>query len=361
MDLFIKKYKNLFHFTSDTVLLQHPITQSLSISEEINNYNIAKFSIPTFVDIVSDDIIEVVDATKNDKVIFRGYVYEKKKVITSNWSVAEGFADLIVYSEKAVLQRRRRLGDDITYTAKTVGYILNELLNEWNDLWESWLLQVEDEQTLDIQVKQWDDIYSVLEEMCAQLWLFRDVNFGNIKVSAILGSDYSNGGVGRELYYNGDHTNANNVESFIEIDQARKYSIVIWSDQEGNKVTEPSSFAGLIGENIYWVLYETFRNWDLTAKTLKKYQDVTNRKPVYEFNVENNTLSANVWDIVKIHIENVDKKTDGIGASTIIKKRVVYNDWVLDVNYTIGEANAEIVDDSVFFKKLYSEVKKKSL
>jgi hypothetical protein len=99
----------------------------------------------------------------------------------------------------------------------------------------------------------------------------------------------------------------------------------------------------------------------LEEKTVQKYNEVSIRQPIYQIVVERNTLDVNVGDIVKITVENVSSNIDGIGALTVVKKKFLYNDGVVETTYNISEAKATIQDEVQFFKKIYTQIKKQAL
>lgn len=85
------------------------------------------------------------------------------------------------------------------------------------------------------------------------------------------------------------------------------------------------------------------------------------RQPIYQIVVERNTLDVNVGDILKITIENVSSDIDGIGALTVVKKKFLYDNGVVETTYNISEAKAVVQDEVDFFKKIYTQIKKQAL
>jgi hypothetical protein len=258
MLLFLKKYAGMFY--TDEVLTQYLVTERVETEEDLQNYPIAKLSVPVDVGIGSDDFITLCDADRNDFVIFRGIIGEVKNNITSNGSVASGVAELTVYGEKSVLQRRQKLGGDQTFTGQTLQYIIETILAPYIAIGETRSVNTSFITTTNIEVKEGDDVYGVIDELCGEFGLLWSVNGGVITIGATVGYDYSSGGAGVEIYYNGKDSFTNNVESFVELQQNTRYSAVIGKDKAGNKYMYPESLASLAGQPFYGVFYQEFRN-----------------------------------------------------------------------------------------------------
>lgn len=359
MLLFLKKYAGMFY--TDEVLTQYLVTERVETEEDLQNYPIAKLSVPVAVGIGSDDFITLCDADRNDFVIFRGIVGEVKNNITSNGSVASGVAELTVYGEKSILQRRHKIGADQTFTGQTLQYIIETILAPYIAIGETRSVNTSFITTTNIEVKEGDDVYGVIDELCGEFGLLWRVDGGVITIGTTVGYDYSSGGAGVEIYYNGKDSFTNNVESFVELQQNTRYSAVICKDKAGTKYMYPESLASLAGQPFYGVFYQEFRNWNLQQKTVQKYNEVSVRQPIYQIVVERNTLDVNIGDILKITIENVSSNIDGIGALTVVKKKFLYDNGVVETTYNISEAKATVLDEVDFFKRIYTQIKKQAL
>lgn len=359
MLLFLKKYTGVFYTTE--VITQYLITERLEIEQDVQNYDICKVNVPINVGIVADDFVTICDADRNDFVMFRGIVGDIKNYYTSNGSVASKVAELSIFSEKSVLQRRQKIGGDQTFTGQTLEYIIETLLAPYNAIGENWSVNTAFIDTVNIEVKEGDDVYGVIDELCAEKWLLWSVDNGVITIAETIGYDHSDGGAGVEIYFNGKDSFANNVDSFVELQQNTRYSAVIGKDKAGTKYMYPESLASLAGQPFYGVLFLDFRTGDLEEKVVQKYNEVSILQPIYQVVVERNALDVNIGDLVKVTVENSGAGIDGVGTLTVVKKKIVYDNGVVETTYNVSEAKATIQDEVQFFKRIYTQIKKQAL
>lgn len=327
MKLLLKVYEHQF---DDTVITQEIINSEVVIEEDIKTFSIATFRMP-LIKIEEYNIVEIYEVWNTDKRIFRGYVYEIKPI----WRQF-GEVDIVCRGEKAIFNDRCVLSDK-NYEDQDIKVILEDLLADYIPYWEDWLLEVDFIKDITLELKEWDDYFGVLDELadqCEAEWTIIDKKVlfkRNIWIDRSTGVNY------QEITYNWLFPNNSNIWNIDVIGTATRYNVVIGRWEEKTRYT-----ANWFIDRLYWVKFEDFRDWDLEEKTEKELENSNRNQRVYQVVVEQNTINANIWDKIRLIVENTNSFYDIDSSVYVISKTTRYFNGSKTVNYSLWELNLRI-------------------
>lgn len=318
--------KVIEHQFIDTVITQELIDSKVEIDEDLNGFGIAKFSIP-MTTIQEDNKIELYEIWNTDKKIFTWYVYKVEPVRKQFWIL-----NIECRSEKALFNKRLCL-NDINISSDDIAVAIQTILNEYIPYWETRLIETDFTQNVSIDIKKWDNWYDVLDELASQNNAVRDIQNAKILFKSILWNDYTSWPLYKEITYNWLYPNNSNIKSISVIWTATRNNIVVAEDANHNVMFDSSWYV----DRIYWVGKNEFRSWNLNANLQKMIVSWNKVQRTYEVEVEQNTLDVNIWDKIKLIVENTNSYFDINSEVYITKKNTIYNNGSKLVKYNVWE------------------------
>lgn len=356
MQLILKKYSWWFDFTSPTG--QFFIESKVELTYELTNFDNARFLLPIEFGLREDDFIEICEVTDVDTCIFRWFVerYEPTYTNVPRQQVPRTFAQYVVFSEKALLQKRKLLRD-VTFSSDTLSAIVTDIIWDYNTRWDNRTVSSTISWTTNLDSKIWDSYYNIIQEIVDEKSWFWDVVNGEIRMRTQLGVDRTSGAWFVEFLYNQKFPSTNTVSEFRVVGQSTRANIIIGKDKSWSTyIAEDNSFG-----KVLWVLKFDFRDWDLQEKTEQKLQEKIAQQRIFKFNVEVWSVEADVWDIVKLSIEDTDPEINWQSDAIILKKKVTYDNWWKFVEFVIADKVIEERTDSEIIIRLIKNVDLQSL
>jgi len=322
MEIVAKIYE---HYRSSVILDQIQIKSKLSIEDELGNFWTADFD-ATSLSLVEYNKIELYEAGSPDTLVFKGLVHQPLKEITA----LKNKTQMVCRSEMAIMLSRKVL---VARTkTDTIENIINELLWDYNSLWENRTSQIDLTKTVTIDYKIWDVYFWIFNELSLQWWWYWTIENAKIIMKELLGTDRTYWSWLTEIIL--DKTHDSNVSSLKIVGLSTRANIVVGVDYSKNTVTKQDMSWGVI----YWVHVETFRDGDLADKTQQLLDRMNIRQRVLNLDIDpNKNISANIGDKLHLRIENVDNMEDISSDILVVKKEIVYDFWQKKVLLTVWE------------------------
>lgn len=339
--------KFLTSLRDDTVIAQEEIESQLNITENLDWFGFANFTMPVIDWIEEDVVVELYRVENTDKLLYRGYIHQIKPIWLQFWQM-----EVTLRSEKAVFYRRLILSDT-SYSNQDIKTVIEWLVNVYNTTyWENWVVSTDFNENVSIDVTTGDDIYDILDELAEQTDAKWIVNNWNIEFKRNLGVDRSTWSLYQEVIYDWAFPNNANIASIDVVWTATRANIVIWSD--GSSTTVDDSW---YTTRLYWATYERFRDWDVANKTAKRLEKRDRLQRIYNVEVEQNTITANIGDKIKLIVENTNSFFD-IDDSVIVKKKnTSISNWLISINYELEEFTTTPVTGEVFLQGIKKAIR----
>jgi len=323
--------KVLEHEFIDTVLTTEIIDSEVVIDEDIGTFAVARFSMP-LIDIEEYNIVEIYEVENTDTRIFRGYVYKIEPVRNQFWIV-----NIECRSEKAIMNDRKVLLDK-DYIDKDIWFILNDLISDYS-IYETWTYEVDFTKTINLKLNEWDDYFWILDELAEQCEAQRDIVDKKILFKRNFWTDRTSWINYQEINYNWLFPNNANISNIRVIGTATRNNIVIGKWQEDTKHTSNDYV-----DRLYWVAFERFREWDIIEKTDKELEKQNKNQRIYEITVEQNSIIANIYDKMKLVVENTNSFFDIDSDVYVIGKTINYTNWSKITSYKVGELDLDVIN-----------------
>ena len=293
----------------------------LNIKENINSVWICELKIPIIPWIKKYDNIEIYEISSWDELLFRWFV--------NNIEADLEFMDISSKAYKNLLHNTNVLSDK-SYTAKSVNFIINDLLTDWNtETWTTYEVLWWTTWSIDKDFKIWDNLYNILDEITWLDWLVWDFKDNKITVWDFLWEDRTDINNYFELFYSPEESNTSNIIKIKSSNQSEQYNLIIWSDWTTKVILKSATDYPYIGK------YISFREWDLTTQT-QEYLD-SRKEEQKILNIETNTKeNLNIWDKVKVIIEDTNEYLNFDWDALIISKDIKLQNWSKIVNYWVS-------------------------
>ena len=314
-------------FNPSDVFDQHIVTSSLDATWDLYWVDEAKITIP-YISAIDDtywwcDLYEV--NGNADKKIFDWYILESNPLF--RWWAK---MDLILRSKKEFLRERQALSAT-NYVSTIAGTIIDDLISVYNAKWDNWVVSRDlytwsTEPVINIKIEIWDNYYDIFDEIASQMGWNWDYMDGKIYFATDIWVDYSLESSVKyvELYYNwklGQTTNIKDIKPRII---SNRKNIVVGIDQNWTKNIQEDLTWG----RVYWAIKEDFRDWDLTAKTTSKLQEVNKSQIVYDIYIDSMITWVTKWDKIRVRVEDhVIDKFNMNESMVVIKKIAQYRNW----------------------------------
>ena len=312
---------------SNNIITQEIIESELRIEDDLNWFNIANFQIP-FIDWIEEDVrVDLYEVWNVDTKIFSWFIYKIEPIRNNRWVI-----NIECRSEKAIFNKRLILSDK-SFSWVSIKTILNDVLDDYNTYWDRRTLSCDFDKNITIDIKQGDKYFDVLDELSEQCEANRDIRDWVVLFKQNIWTDYSNGDTYQEIYFNWFYPNTCNISSIKVSWTATQSNIVMVKDRGWNVTIDSTWYVDFV----YWVWKLEIRDWD-TADKLAKFKQTSNQKQRnYEIDLEQNVILANIWDKLKLVVENTNSFFDINTTVSIIKKNTVYTNASKQVSYTVWE------------------------
>lgn len=330
MQAIVKIYANQF---ATTPISQISEILDVKISYDVNSFDSATLKLAYNVpNIAQYRKVEIYSVEPNsswasyDRLLFSGFIESFKPTARDITIQAK--------SEKALLYRKFVVNDAV-YTTQTISQIMTAILTDWNTAYsETWSFSSSIATTITKTVKQWDNIYDILNELCVQTASVSNSIGWVITASVLLGTDYTSPSNYKELTYDGNDLKFSNMwapdfESYWTIS-----NIIIWSDGTTKSVLSdaPSRATyGALGE------LKSFRAGNLSTTTQNYLDRKKGGQFVYSVKPDWTKFDANVGDKVQMRVENVSSYFNYTWAVIINTKTVSIVNGTLVSEYTVSD------------------------
>jgi hypothetical protein len=278
------------------------------------------------------EIYEVVNW--NDTKKFSWYIDELRPI---RWNFS--LQDVTCRSEKSLFYDRKSL-ISWNYNNKTIEEIIELLINPYNALWEQRTIQWDFIWTTSVEIRKWDVFYDILDDVCKEFNVFWKIESWVIYFSQNLWIDRSIWWqYYQEVYYNDKQPSDTNIVDVNLVWTATRSNIAIAKNYNWSITIDTSRVVDWV---VYWVVYEEFKNNDSQTTSFQwkidKLLDASDRRKFsYNFFVQPNSLDADVWDTVKIIIENTNSNYDINWSTIILKKNILYTHGHKIENFTVWD------------------------
>jgi len=227
-----------------------------------------------------------------------------------------------------------QLLDEWPWTEITIPMVLDDMIDDYSNIYnEPRTYETDFIGNISLDMKRWDNYFDILSEIANQNNASWDIQDWVIKMKQLLWNDYTSWYWYKEIIYNWLYPNNSNIKSINVIWTATRNNIIIAEDSRNNKMFDDSWYI----DRIYWVWKNEFRSWNLYLNLQKMLVSWNQVQRTYEVEVEQNTLDVNIWDKIKLVVENTNSYFDINSDVIIIKKNTVYNNWSKKINYWIWE------------------------
>jgi len=273
-----------------------------------------------------------------DNVIFQGFILDINVNSTTIW--------LTLRSQKWLLERKIILSDK-SYISKTISFILTDLFSDWNTFtWETYTFETDISQTVTKDFKEWDSFFNILDELAELTWAVWNMLENKIYFKIMLWEDRTSWDNFLSLKYNRQMTKANNILEPIMESNWVVSNIIIWKSWSTKQTVKDTwSIA------TYWALVEfiSFREWDLTTQVNQALDLQKQEQRLYKIDLETNKVNANLWDKLKLSIEECDEYRDFTWDVTVNTKELTLVNWTKFVKLWVSDV---IVIQNTFTNKI---------
>ncbi|HPC34987.1 MAG TPA: hypothetical protein PLP73_04910, partial [Candidatus Absconditabacterales bacterium] len=196
--------------------------------------------------------------------------------------------------------------DEGTGTGVDINWLLDDLIDDYsNDYNENWTYDTDFSGNVELNIKQGDVYFDILDELAKQLQASWDIKDKKIIFKRNIGTDRTTGPGYQEISYNGLFPNTANISSIKVVGTATRSNLVLGQDQNNN-ILKAEDYV----DRIYSVRLESFRDGNLYNNTTQALARLNKNQRIYEVTVEQNTILADVGDKVKLIVENTNSFFD---------------------------------------------------
>jgi hypothetical protein len=249
--------------------------------------------------------------------------------------------NITCYDEKHYLSQIRLL-NYVSIVWWNIGNVISELQAQYNIHWQSWTGDV-DNTPISIQTGIWSSRFDVFNDLPIK-WTVRE---WVIVAKQEIWQDIS---YTEKILYTPYESNVNGIKIETKSNFA---NVVIWKNSSWNTYIYPATLPALIT----WVDFQEFRDWDLQQSTIDYYNKLGNTNIIYRADVEQWSITANVWDIIGLVIKWFGKY-DYNWRVYVTKKTVEYTNAVKIETYEVSESVYEKSDFVSKIRKLGRDVQR---
>ena len=345
MELLIKTYQN--QFSTSLINVSEEIN-SVKIKEDLMWFDTMTITIPYLPNLAQMNKIELYEVTMNeDLLIFQWYIY--------NLSPWLNEISIIARSEKALMEKKLVLSDK-NYSWQTITSIMNDLLNDWNTAyWETRTFESNITTTITKEFKKKDNLFWVLNELWELLdavWVCKNnkITFNELiweDKSLIWTTNFT------EAIYNWLDPWENNITDVKYSSLWTVSNIIIGSDSGWDTTVNDTISIWTFG-----ALWEskTFRDWDRANQTNKYLTLKKNEQKTLNIDIQTLTIEPNLWDKIKVRIENINEYINMETAMTVIKRDVDYKNWWKVIKIYLAEKYITMATFENTIKKIMTDV-----
>lgn len=327
MDYIIKIYNSL-NDTRPKVTIED--FESLKFQEDLTSFSSWSCTTSQIEWILKNDIIKIIEVGDTDNIIFNWFIDDLEVWIEK---INITFKDF-----KWLFQNKKVLSDK-SFTNKTPKEIIDNLIADYNSRWDNWICTSDITTTITKQYKIWDNYFDIINEICDFLqiqWIIKNneiiiKNF--VWVDRTLNADFF------EFIYNWTDIAENNIIT-INRKTTPIYNIIIWIDKDNNKTIKQDNTS--ITNN--WPIANTIsvRVWSLEAITQAFLDFYKTEKYYYEIQSSLLEANLNIWDKVKVRIEEAGDYLDFEWNAFIIWKETTFENNSKFIKYSISTNNIKI-------------------
>ena len=336
----IKVYEN---YWSNVVLFQTYLKQSVEIKYDLASFWVATFTLEDYI-VHRNNKIEIYEAWSPDVLVFKWFVSNVEKTAT----VLSEKCVVTCWDGKWLLQERWPL-----YGYENVSTPLNTVVSDmmllWNAMWDNWKYQIDYSDPIDMTYDLGTTCYNIIDELANQVWGYWTVKDDTIVMSPIIWEDKTNT---VEFFF--DWTNASNVKQIVETQADARHNVAIGIGNDWGKLMVYNQ-----RPYPYWVVIENFQTWDLEAKTnaLLDKEDVDKRLLSVELD-PNKDFNVNIWDKVRLRIENCKTIEDYNWEVFVVNKDVTYKFWKRYVAISLSDSTSTTATLAGLIRDINSKVDK---
>jgi len=230
--------------------------------------------------------------------------------------------------------------DEWTWTGVDINWLLDDLIDDYsNDYNENWTYDTDFSWNVELNIKQWDVYFDILDELAKQLQASWDIKDKKIIFKRNIWTDRTTWPWYQEISYNWLFPNTANISSIKVVWTATRSNLVLWQDQNNN-ILKAEDYV----DRIYSVRLESFRDWNLYNNTTQALARLNKNQRIYEVTVEQNTILADVGDKVKLIVENTNSFFDIDSDVYVIGKTINYTNWSKITSYKVGELDLDVIN-----------------
>lgn len=313
------------HYRGQEVFAQREIVSKITIEEKIENFGVAKMEIPITPGLDTGTKIELYEVgNKEDRLVFRGIVYELKPV-WKRWDLLE----ITLRGERALFHQRKSL-KKYKFSNQPISAILTQLLQIYNtDYNEDWGFEIQKDESLTLEVDAGDDYSDLFDEICKQKELFWFVEDGVLFFKKT-GDDLRNTQI---LEYDGLSANPWNITNIELIGTASGGNVILVEDTKGKQTIDKSQYSGVLTG----VVSKQIRKGDDAEKAKQFAKEQARPQRKYQIQVANGSIEAKVGDKIKVEVVNTNSFYDYQGDAMVQSKTTTYSNATKIVQYGIEE------------------------
>ena len=184
--------------------------------------------------------------------------------------------------------------------------VLQDMLDDYNNnYWESRTLDCNITEDIQLDLNLWDDYSSVLNELAWQLWALRNINnwvlIFQLKDNFWTDRTDKTKDSYEEVFFSWTQPTESNISNVVSRWSRQRKNILVAKSPRGRKEIIDSEYIDVV----YGVDFHEFREWNFDSKTLAYIQDKNKDINDYSFEIEQNTITANIGDKLKLKIEEL--------------------------------------------------------
>lgn len=259
------------------------------------------------------DLIEV-DSIWQDKLVFSGYIYTINPIRKQFNKI-----DIELRSEKAFFDEILVLSDiSISWPVTNI----QNIFNQYNTYWLNYIISSDITDNIEqIDIKTGDSFFSVMDSIAQQFTAYRDIDWNVVKLSKTLWIDRTTGANYTEAYFNWLYPSENNIKTITGGSVSQRFNVLVAKNETTTQVL--SNYLWVF----YWARLQEFRDWALADKA-QSFLDLWDKdKRNYKFEIEENTINADVWDKIKVIVQNTNQYFDIDASCMVVKKTIEYKQW----------------------------------
>lgn len=332
-------------YENNQIYLQEFIEDSVKIEFDIFTFGIATLNIGINNNIKEKQWVELieVDQILQDNRIFRGFIYSINPIRKQFSKIS-----IVLRSEKALFDELIALSD--VTLSWPITNIQTQLLLPYNSYWLSYTLSsdiVTNIETMDIKI--WDNYSSLIDNICTQFDVYRDVQDWVVFIKKQLWIDRTNWSNYTEAYFNGSFPSENNIKEIKGWSVSERFNVLVATD--GNTKQLISNYA--------WIFYgarvKEFREGSYTQKSQAYLDQWDKDKRNYIFHIEENSINADIGDIIKVIVQNTNQYYNIDASCMVTKKTIEYNKWK-KISYEFQEFPTQTLTTESFNRRVSQQI-----